>query len=59
MRHAIRRYVNDHAWRATTKLRRGIENGKVVFDYPAHLPLYRQAQICARQSIDLDRVAST
>jgi len=30
-----------------------IANGKVVFEYPDHLPLYRQAQIYARQGIDL------
>jgi transposase len=30
-----------------------IANGKVVFEYPDHLPLYRQTQIYARQGIDL------
>jgi len=33
-----------------------IANGKVVFEYPDHLPLYRQAQIYApRASIWIDR----
>ena len=34
-------------------------NGKVVFKYSDHLPLYRQAQIYARQGIDLDRSTPT
>jgi transposase len=33
----------------------GIANGKVVFEYLDHLPLYRQARIYARQGIDLDQ----
>jgi transposase len=33
----------------------GIANGKVVSKYSDHLPLCRQAQIYARQGIDLFR----